>query len=124
MINTIQELVDQFNLRFKKVNKSREEILENYSGINYEIFYDLAYTLWSELPESQQKHFNKEYWLEDTEFQLLDGIIDFYEVAPDELYFFDKYTYALILKSDSDPNKFVVGVSKNLDFTKCSCIVE
>ena len=124
MIDTVTEMVKHFNLKFEPIDKSREEVLEKYSGINYDIFYDLAYTMWSELPKTKQKCFIKEDWLATTEFELLDGITAFYEVAPDELYFFDKYTYALILKSDSDPNKFIVGVSKNLDFTRCSCIIK
>ena len=124
LINTIEELVDQFDLKFEPMNESREKILDYYSGINYDIFFDLAYSFWEELSENAKECFNKDDWLEATESELLEGITDFYEVAADELYFFDKYTYALILKSDSDPNKFVVGVSKNLDFTRCSCIIE
>ena len=124
MTDTIIELVEQFNLKFKPVNKTREEILDNYSWINYDIYYDLAYAFWDELSEEAKECFNKYDWLEATEYELIDGITDFYEVAPDELYFFDKYTYALILKNDSNPNKFLVGISHDLDFTKCSCIVE
>ena len=124
MINTVKELVEQFNLKFEQIDISKEQILENYSGINYDIFYDLAYALWNELPKIKQDCFTKEEWLDATEFELLDGITDFYEVAPDELYFFDKYTYVLILKNDKDPEKFLVGLSDFLDFTKCSCIVE
>ena len=124
MVDTVKEMVEQFNLKFEPVYKTKEEILDNYSGINYDIYYDLAYAFWDELSNEAKQSFNKDDWLATTEFELLDGINEFYETAADELYFFDKYTYALILKNDTDPNKFVVGVSKDLDFTRCSCIIK